>query len=259
MRQRRGFALIVALWVVTGGAALAFALSSVSRSAIGAARNRNDADIARWKAHGCMAVVRNSMYDALWPSSYTANSVAAAWAGLDQETVPLLASRSVCRVAMEPCGIRLDVNHAEPDELRRALAWLNHDPAPVDSLVDAVVDWRDVDDAPRDKGAERSWYTANHRAGPRNAPLEADEEILRIRGMDTISAASLGVRAERIYWKRAPAAVLAGLPGMTAEAISVLETHGRDAVTSLPDLASFPELSAEARTELATQDRKSVV
>src|SRR5207237_10440876 len=97
--------------------------------------------------------------------------------------------------------------------------------APVDSLVDALLDWRDPDQVPRPFGDESS--------GNRNGPLADVWELHYVRGFTDSLVGTLapflptrGVGA--INLNAAPPEVLASLPGMTEEAIRMVRMHRRE-------------------------------
>ncbi len=57
-------------------------------------------------------------------------------------------------------------------------------PGMTDSIADAILDWIDTDDDPRDSGAERDYYaTLDPPYAPRNGPLGSIDELLLVRGV----------------------------------------------------------------------------
>jgi type II secretory pathway component PulK len=57
-------------------------------------------------------------------------------------------------------------------------------PGMTEDVADAILDWMDADDEPRDYGAERDYYASlNTPYAPRNAPLQTVEELLLVRGV----------------------------------------------------------------------------
>ncbi len=104
----------------------------------------------------------------------------------------------------------------------------------MDSLVDAILDWRDVDNIARPLGAERVWYETQRRVAPRNGPFADVRELRRVCGYDDAVAhvpaldTLLSVEPGRIVPDRAPVAVLASLPGLGPEALGrVAERRSR--------------------------------
>ncbi|MGI9457811.1 MAG: type II secretion system protein GspK, partial [Aeoliella sp.] len=55
-------------------------------------------------------------------------------------------------------------------------------PGMTESIADAILDWIDTDDDPRDFGAERSYYSGlSTPYEPQNGPLESIDQLLRVR------------------------------------------------------------------------------
>lgn len=141
---------------------------------------------------------------------------------------------------------KVDLNHATPqllDGLFRA-AGLNADRA--EALRDAVLDWRDADDATRPNGAERAQYRQDGRKyGPRNGPFLSIEELQMVLGMTPALYQKLAP-AVTVWSGRnmpvvgsAPALVLQALPGIDAQRASEyvhLRQQRQSAFDPLPPL-----------------------
>jgi type II secretory pathway component PulK len=249
---RRGFALLAVLWVLVGLAGLALALSLVGRDAVGATQNRVSLARAHWLAEGCVNVVRAAAAGELAdPARATV-----AWRALDEvvAAAPLVGSMG-CDLSVRPAGATLDVNTADAEQLRRLFLALSIMPVSVDSLVDAIMDWRDSDDEPRQNGAERAWYLDRQRFAPRNGPIADARELVRIRGLDQLAGLDsvLGVDEGRVLLGRAPRPVLAALPGFTDEMIArIADLRERGALPA--DLLTLAgALSPSARDSLAAR------
>ncbi|MBN1510863.1 MAG: general secretion pathway protein GspK [Phycisphaerae bacterium] len=77
---------------------------------------------------------------------------------------------------------RLNINTASRDQLRTLIAQVFPE-APVEEMADALMDWRDEDDAPGEHGAESAYYaTLDPPYRPKNAPFDTVEELLMVRG-----------------------------------------------------------------------------
>ena len=249
-RVQRGFVLIAVLWVLVGLGSLGLMLSLAGRDTVTAARNRLSLARAYWLAEGCIQIVRAVVSDALLDGARGD----VAWRSLDDLVArsPIL-SDAGCNLEVRASGATLDVNSVGAEQLRRLLLALHVLPMAADSLVDALLDWRDTDDSPRPLGAEREWYIAQHRLAPRNAPIADVRELARVRGYDVLSGLDsvLGTDSGRVDVGRAPPAVLASLPGFAAEtADRIEELRLRGALPSeLSSLAGL--LSPSARDSLA--------
>jgi hypothetical protein len=240
------------LWVLVGITALALVARLAARDAVRAATNREELEVAAWRAEDCVARLRAATSAALGdvPATRPEDD---AWGRLDEVAAasPLLRN-APCEVTVRATGAGLDVNAADGETLRRFLAALGQPPASADSLADALLDWIDADGDARPSGAEAAWYRGAGRMPPRDGPIADARELARVRGWDRFGGLDTLVALEggRIPLSRAPAAVLAALPGMTPEAAAlVVEMRSRgERVVDASQLA--PRLSAGAQQVL---------
>lgn len=211
--------MIAVLWIMIGIAAVATAATLEGRDAVNAAQNRIDLLRARWMAEGC-AERAIAAADVMLSNE---DSTQVVWRALALN-VGNIAVPAFCQVRLAPMGLRLNVNTASESLLRQLFATLGDSPAKADSLVDAIVDWRDVDSEPQPLGAEASWYAHHGRLTPRNGPLAANAEMHLIRGLETDTRVDslLDVESGRMLLSGAPLALLRALPGMSDEAIAVI-------------------------------------
>ncbi len=78
----------------------------------------------------------------------------------------------------------IDLNKAKRELLEGLLAAGGVESDALDSLLDAIEDWRDPNDETQLNGAEREDYlAAGYSLGPKNAPFESVEELLQVMGM----------------------------------------------------------------------------
>jgi general secretion pathway protein K len=255
MVRRRGYALLAALWLVVGLSTMALTGLLAARGAATGARNRIALIRGKWRAEDCLERARAVVDDALAGGTAMPRPVGGSWDALDRvvATSPAITD-AACDVTLVPTGIAVDVNAADGEELLAVLHADDIDGEHADSMVDALLDWRDADDIPRPLGAERDWYHVAGRFPPRNGPLASVRELRRVRGFDhgtlpdTILDALFTVEPGRILWSRAPLAVLASVPGVGNEALARLaerRLHGT-AVTSATELVSALSPSARA-------------
>jgi general secretion pathway protein K len=251
--RRAGFALLAVLWVIVGLAALGVATSLAARNAIIAAGNRVDITRATWRAADCLERARAAIADVLHaPPERDARGLSG-WSGLDVsvQSASIVASAH-CDVRLQAVGSRIDVNSADAEVLGAVLHRLGIPDATRDSMVDALLDWRDADDVPRPHGAERQWCAANGRFAPRNGPFADVREIARVRGFEHLEGldSMFSVEPGRVSLAHAPLTVLAALPGMSEEGLSrIAEQRARGLATG--DLTELmAQLSPAARQEL---------
>lgn len=225
MRGRRGFVLLAVLSAIIGAVTLGMLVTRTARLSLLTASNRAAFLRARWNANDCAQRARAAMSESEWSRSDSA------WARLDAllATAPIVREAGTCAVSLTAVGDRIDVNNADAHTLRRLFLAAGLLPTRVDSLVDALLDWLDEDDHPRPSGAESNWYRTNGRPGPRNGRLADVAELRRVRGFQdsTGFAALLDTESGRVSLVRAPAVVLAALPGFTPDLIA--QIHERRA------------------------------
>jgi type II secretory pathway component PulK len=264
---RRGFALLAVLWVMVSAAALGLTLSLAGREAVATARNRTAAARAMWRAEGCLERSRAAIADAIAGPTLYQRVEGFVWLRLDSVVMSSsLMATARCNVSLRAAGTSLDVNEADEEMLHELLVAAGIDRARADSMVAALLDWRDADGLPRPLGAEHEWYLGAGRSPPRNAPLADRRELRLVRGFETASVVDslLGVDRGRIPLAIAPVPVIAALPGIGAEALAriaerrlyaawpvdpltlgaALSQPARDAM-----LATFAELSRWTNTE----------
>lgn len=262
-RDRAGFALLATLWLVVaiGVVGLEWGLRAQDQRRV--ALNVVDAATARAAAESGIAQARARLEEALRRAQELGAESPRPLLDPWREPARLVpdsiggGNGVAWRVHMEDAGTRLDLNRAEPEELRRLLVALRVDAGRADRVSQSVADWRDPDDAHRARGAEREWY---ERAGrpvlPRNGPFQDVTELRHVRDVtDQLYervAPFLTVRGTgRVNVMAAPRPVLLALPGLGEEAVRALERRRR-AGRPLPNIASLgDELSPPARRRLS--------
>jgi general secretion pathway protein K len=254
---RRGFALLIVLWVLAGIATIAATAMLVARDGIAMSRNRLAASRAEWLAEGWTERARASI-DAALSADSSRDGDATAWSRLDAVLASALSSATAaCALSMVPVGARLPLNAATGHRLRRFFAASGVTPSRVDSLSDALLDWRDADDDERAFGAERATYIAAGRPPPRNAPLIDLRELRQVWGfdrlppqVDTIVASHVELEDGRTDLSHASVPVLLSLPGITRETAEHVIALQRDGALPHDLLALAEQLSRESRDSL---------
>lgn len=234
-RDRRGYALLAALWVIVGVATLALGAAAAARDALHTSRNRRVLARAEWSARGCAAQAQAALDAVLADAREHPGAVFATWRALDAAFAERVATTfgAECSVQLIPAGTRVDLNAADTGQLHALFAVVGIVGLRADSLVAALVDWRDADDVPVALGAERASYhpsTADVAAEgvvddvPRNGPLASMAELHRVRGYDAVTIARLVTVADvepgRLSLPHAAAAALASLPGFGPEVLA---------------------------------------
>ena len=217
-RGQRGVALVIVLWITILLATIAVGMSQDSRTQTLLTRNQLALAKARALADGA---VERAMYEHLRPQSpekiWFPNGAVHGW---EEDGAKLAVS-----LAYE--SGRIDMNVAREPLLKglfTSAAGLKSED--VDHLVDAILDWRDPDDAKRLNGAEAPEYRAAGRNYvPANANFETIEEVQRVLGMtpeiyakiaDLITVHS---RQPGIDPAGASRSVLLSIPNITADVV----------------------------------------
>jgi hypothetical protein len=224
--------------------AVALTTLAVARVQRGAALNGLALTRGRWAAEGCLALLQ---------AAVAQDSVIH---GIDSTD---LGGGTWCRATVEDPDARLTLDQTPPEILDGLLG--DH------ALTSALLDWTDADDLPRDGGAEREWYRAAGRGGPRNGPIAGVDELLRIAGFDStvvarvrpfVTTSGTGHLAVNV----APPELLELIPGFDRATVAiVLRRRGTgrpfrdldDLVAALPTALRTPILVryAELRTFLS--------
>jgi type II secretory pathway component PulK len=239
-RRRRGFVLAVMLWVIVLAGTMAAAGALSARQGVGASRNRVNAIRAHWTAVDCASRVQTAIDTGL-AGVEGPRELAARWRSLARQIEIDRPTEGVtCEISVKATGSLLDVNAADSAQLFRLLSPIAGSAS--GALVDAILDWRDVDALPRALGAEADWYAGVGRVPPRNGPIVSAAEILSIRGLDAAPQAVSLLTTEpgRVTLSAAEPAVLATVPGLTPaliERICERRAQGGD-VTDLLAIAA---------------------
>ena len=267
MRNRRGIAMLAALWLVVGITVviLEFALIGRDRREVGLAA----ADRARASAGalGAFSMTRARLEAALraGPQS-TAGAIGSAqaadpWLGVDSlySGTILVDSMEVVIEAID-LGTRLNVNALSESELRTLFSNLLGDFVLADQLAQAISDWRDPDEIARARGGEREQYlTAKLLRLPSNQNFRDLEELLDVKGMtpdiySVVSPYFTTLGSAQVNLNSAPVPVLRVLPGMTDEIVSrILSARSRGA-----RIAGVNEVMAQPRRGVSDQVQRAM-
>jgi len=274
MNDRRGFALLAALWLLVAISVASLALETTTRSRRLAAANLAEAVQARAAADAGIEQTRARLVRRL-----TAATLGDPWTGVDSLLRDTLVDRGRVFVSSRDAGAQLNLNRATEDELRRLFVALRIDAGVADRLAQSILDWRDEDDLHRPRGAERDAYL---KAGavqlPRNGPFQSLAELAEVQGMtrtmyERVRPFLTLLGSGQVNVNVADRPVLLALPGMTEEAVAVLVRYRRrhQTLANLTDLerdlppgarnalaAHLPELLGRTTTETRELEVRSV-
>lgn len=247
MNDRRGFALITALWFLVAISALGLQLSISARERRMVAINVSGHAQAAAAARAGLEHAQAHLDRRLRPgATVPTDAPLDPWRGVERvfaDTVSLGTERYL--VSLEDPGARVHLNLATQEELRRLFVALRVDGGQADRLAQAIVDWRDPDDFRHARGAEREEYLqAGLPTIPRNGPFRSVSELRGVMGMTSLLLSRVErfltvLGTGRVDLSSAPREVLLTLPGMSDEAVAVLMSRRRpDRVMTLDELVN---------------------
>ena len=211
--RRRGFALLAVLWTLTAVTVLTAAALAGARLGSFTTRNRILLTRAAWAREACVEILL-----ARWASPPDPLSAMRKGGTTRLDSVDL-GRGTWCSATLEDPSAKLNLNLADRPALITVLQAVMRHSAAVDSLADALLDWRDPYAVPRPLGDESS--------GNRNGPFADVGELRYVRGFTDSRVARLAPFMTTrgtgvINVNAAPQAVLGALPGITEETVRLL-------------------------------------
>ena len=211
--NRRGFALLAVLWLVTALSALIAGGLLSARLGLKASGNRVILARAEWAREACVELMLARGFS---PARSGSISVTRTAGRVD------LGRQTWCELRVIDPSRALNLNLATEASLRKVLQ--------SDSLADALLDWRDKDDSPRPRGAETVWYRQMRRRSPRNGPLASVKELSLVRGFENLDQGAIEslftVRGRGIInVNGAPPAVLQAVAGLPEELVHLVRAR----------------------------------
>jgi len=226
---RRGFALLAVLWTLTAVTVFTGAALAVARVGSQTTRNRILLARAAWAREACVEILQ---------ARYAADPSVRRIDSVD------LGRNSWCNATLKDPSSKLNLNVAGRQALADVLQSVVGRSSAVDSLADALLDWRDPDTLRRPFGEESPRN--------RNGPLADIWELHYVRGFTDSLVASLSPFLTTrgtgvINVNAAPREVLAVLPGVTDEAVQLLMMRrGGGAVANADAFAALLSPSSRA-------------
>jgi len=234
-----GIALIAVLWLTVLLTVIASGFAFSMRSEALAARNALSLAQARAAADGAIERTAFELQRPRpLPEAWAADGARHAWQDGDA---------TITAVAVDESA-KIDLNSGAEALLKGLLQNVGgQDAESAGRLVDAIADWRDVDDLRRPNGAEEADYrAAGLKYRPANAPFETVGELQRVLGMSPTLfgriADSLTVysRQPGINTATASREVLLALPSATPEVVDAYLAQRRDALAGKLPVPPFP-------------------
>jgi general secretion pathway protein K len=232
-RNRRGVALLAALWLVVAIATVAaqFAIEARERRNVGILAAERG--IQRAAAMGALAMTQAKLEYAMRVAPASANAARLSssdpWLGIDSTYSGTVYVDSVpVAITARDLGEQLNINQLTETDLQSFFTFLLRDFSKATQLSQAIMDWRDADSLPRPSGAERDDYIkAGLLALPTNASFRDVEELQNVMGMTpeiyATIAPFLTTRGNgQVNINTAPIPVLRALPGMTDAIVAAI-------------------------------------
>jgi general secretion pathway protein K len=233
MKNRRGVALLAALWLVVSIAvvALQFSLEARERRTIGILASERGQQ--RALAMGALAMVQAKLEYSLRvvPSGNNVARLRASdpWLDIDSTYTGTFYVDSIpVDVVARDLGSTLNINQLTENELRTFFSFVLQDYSKATSLAQSIMDWRDADSISRPQGAEQDEYEkAESLVLPSNAQFRDIEELQNVLGMTpeiygTVLPYLTTHGGGTVNINTAPVPVLRALPGMTDATINLI-------------------------------------
>lgn len=170
---------------------------------------------------------------------------------------------TVLKLRLRNESAKIDLNYA-PRSVIAGLLQQQFSNKPINELADALIDWRDRDNTPRDQGAEaREYLNAGLRYVPANGPLSSIAELSQVMGFQGDAVEQLRPyitvysRRPKVDASSAPAEVIAAIPGINQNIAAqfVNEREQAKAAGQVPDYA----LLAQAQRYIEVRPSTAVV
>lgn len=211
---QRGIALLTVLWVLILLGLIAASFLREARLGTSLARNATENAKAEALAE---AGVRRAMLALLDPDAATR------WRA-DGTAYQFALGEGTVTVRIQDEAGKVDLNRGRAPLLLALFGAVGLDPETAQSLVDAILDFRDPDHERRPAGAEDSDYQAAGLDGEaKDAPFGDKEELMQVLGMsreiyDAVAPyVTVHSRRGRINFLTAPELLLAVIPNLTPE------------------------------------------
>ena len=249
-RRQQGIALILVLWVIVLLTVIAGSFSYSMRTEALVARNQVSLGQARALADGG---VFRAVYETSRPQQLAVNADVTAQPWKKDGRVYAWRQGDVAMaVSMQDESGKIDINTGADNLLKNFLQSVGGlEEQEAQTLLECILDWRDLDDLRRPHGAEAADYRAAGRTyTPANAPFDTVGDLQRVLGMTPSLYAKLAPyltvysRQPGINAAAAERAVLLSLPGATPEAVDEYLAKRQEALKQNQPVPQFAPAGA---------------
>jgi general secretion pathway protein K len=240
VKEQQGIALIVVLWLTVLIAVIGSSFAYSMRGEALAARNTMSLAQARAAADGAVErTVFELSRPRVSPDAWSADGLPHTWNDGDIAVTAFAYDESA----------RIDLNSASEALLKGLLQQVGGlDADSAQRQLDAIIDWRDLDDLKRPNGAEAPDYqAAGSKYVPTNSPFESVGELQRVLGVTPELMARLAgtltiySRQQGINPVTASRSVLLAVPNVTAEQVDTYIAARDEAMKSRLPVPPFPQ------------------
>jgi general secretion pathway protein K len=221
---------MLVLWIIALLTIIAIAMTAAQRTETALAGNQLDG--ARFRAEAEAAIAYAAL-ELMAPPVVDLQEEVDPWAPTGEPRTWMFAGDTLeIRILNEASLI--DLNHASRELLIGLLSAAGVPESDQESLVDAILDWRDTDDLHLANGAEDADYEAAGLSyGAKDGPFDSVEELRDVLGIGAdlyrILAPVLTVDGARsVLQDLAPPLVLAALSGTTVEEVQARQLDPAD-------------------------------
>jgi len=239
-RAQQGIALIAVLWLTVLLTVIASGFAFSMHGEAVAARNALSLAQARVAADGAVERVAYELTRPRnLPDVWQADGAPHTWAEGDVNITTWSTDESA----------RIDLNTANDLLLHGLLVTIGGlDPIAADSVLAAILDWKDPDDLKRPNGAEEADYrAAGKNYAPANAPFDTVGELARVLGVTPELVARIAdtvtvyARQPGVNTATASRDVLLAIPNMTPEIVDQFIAQRNDALANKLPVPPLPQ------------------
>lgn len=192
--RQRGIALIMVLLIIVVLAGLASIFAMRMKVETTLARNANHDVELEWIGRSGVEAMKWLLAQASQGQDGQVdfrNSIWAGGSGMDSNNMAAqfpnpyeLGDGRSFGWKIEDLDRKFNINSTDPEVLRHGLTMVGVDPGAHSTIIDSILDWRDIDDDPHPSGVESDHYQSlesPHFA--KNGPIDDISELLRINGV----------------------------------------------------------------------------
>lgn len=195
-RQRSGIALIIVLVVIVALGILAGGFAYTMKVETKLARNASFDVEFEWAARSGIEHAKYVLGEDMKGPNAAYDGYNEKWAGGPGSTndplgdLPMTGievGRALIDIKIEDNDRKFNINAADEVILRQALILVGVDPTSSATIIDSILDWRDLDDDPHMSGTESAVYESAPGLPyfAKNGPMDDLTELLLIRGVTT--------------------------------------------------------------------------